>query len=164
MSKRFLIFFGVGIVAVAIAVFVVVTSNKGSHLELQGKILKIRSGALNDENSIAVLDFRLENPSNIPFVVRDVQVTLEKSDGTSADGVNVSKGDLPRLFQYNRFLGDRYNDALSIKDTIPPHGTVDRMVATRFEVNHRDLESAKAVHLHIEDVDGPVFDTSQSTK
>lgn len=164
MDKRFLIFFGAGIVVIAIAVAAVLTSNKGSHLVLKGEVLKVRSGALDEQNSIAVLDFRLENSSNVPFVVKDVVVTLEKAKGDPVDGVNVAKTDLPRLFQYNRFLGDRYNDGLSIEDTIPPHAKVDRMVATRFEVSRSDLESAKSVKLHIDDVDGPMFETTYNLK
>ena len=81
-----------------------------------------------------------------------------------AEGVNVAKDDLKRLFQYNRFLGDQYNDALTIKDTIPPHAMVDRMVATRFDVANRDLEASKAIHLSIQDVDGPLFETTQKIK
>ena len=81
-----------------------------------------------------MLDFRVQNPSNLPFVVREVEVTLEKPDGSTMEGVNVAKGDMKQLFQFNRFLGDQYNDALTIKDTVPPHATVDRMVAARFDV------------------------------
>ena len=33
------------------------------------------------------------------------------------DGITVSKGDLKQLFQYNRFLGDQYNDGLGLQDT-----------------------------------------------
>jgi hypothetical protein len=164
MSKRFLIFFGIGLLLVAGGVFAILTSNKGSHLVLEGKILKIRSGALNEQNSIAVLDFRVENPSNLPFVVRDVQATLEKKDGAMVEGVTIAKSDLKRLFQYNRFLGEQYNDGLTIKDEVPPHMTVDRMVAVRFEVGRLDLESAKAIHLRIEEADGPVFEASENIK
>ncbi|HUA20665.1 MAG TPA: hypothetical protein VMB25_18080 [Bryobacteraceae bacterium] len=164
MDKRFLMFFGAGVVVIAIAVTLVLTSNKGSHLALQGEVLKVRSGELDAQNTIAVLDFRLENPSNVPFVVKDVVVTLTPQKGDPVDGVNVSKSDLKRLFQYNRFLGDQYNDGLSIEDTIPPHGKVDRMVATRFEVSRPDMESAKSVRLHIEDVDGPMFETTYNLK
>ena len=56
--------------------------------------MKIRTGALSDQDSIAVLDFRVENPSNVPFVVRQVEVTLEKKDGATAEGTTVAKGDL----------------------------------------------------------------------
>lgn len=126
--------------------------------------MKIRTGALSDTDSIAVLDFRVENPSNVPFVVREVDVTLDTKDGKTAQGVNVARGDLKQLFQYNRFLGDQYNDSLSLQDTVPAHGSVDRMVAARFDVKNGDLESAKAIHLSIQDVDGALFETSQGLK
>ena len=164
MSKRFLIFFGVGLAAVAIAVIGILSYTKGSHLVLQGQILKIRTGALSDSDSVAVLDFRLTNPSDIPFVVRQVEVALEQPNGNMVQGNNVVKEDLKQLFQYNRFLGERYNDGLAIKDTVPPHSTVDRMLAVRFDVNDRDLESAKTIHLSIQDMDGPLFETSRSLK
>ncbi len=164
MSKRFLIFFGVGIVAVTLGVLAILSSTKGAHLELEGKIIKIRTGALSDDDSIAVLDFRVKNVSDVPFVVREVDVTLEKPNGTTTQGNNISRDDLKQLFSYNRFLGDQYNDSLSIKDTIAPHATVDRMVAARFDVKNRDLEAAKAIHLSIQDMDGPLFETSRSVK
>jgi len=164
MSTRFLIFFGVGVVAVVLAVVSILQYTKGSHLTLQGSILKVRTGALGDADSIAVLDFRVTNPSDLPFVVRNVVVTLEQPDGNSVEGNGVAKGDLKQLFQYNRFLGQEYNEGLTIKDTIPPHATVDRMVAARFEVKSKDLEAAKAIHLEIQDLDGALFETSRSLK
>ena len=162
MSKRLLIFFGIGVVAVAIALVVILSANKGAHLQLQGKIMKVRTGALGEGNSIAVMDFRVENPSDKPFVVRTVEIALEQKNGEMLDGVTVSKADLKQLFQYNRFLGDQYNEGLGLQDSIAPHSTVDRMVAAHFEVSDQDLEKAKAVHLSIQDVDGPLWETSQS--
>ena len=162
MNKRLLIFFGLGVVAMAIAVVVIVTGNKGAHLQLVGKILKVRTGALGEGNSIAVMDFRVENPSDKPFVVRTVDISLEKKDGKMVDGVTVSKADLKQMFQYNRFLGDQYNEGLGLQDIIAPHSTVDRMVAAHFEVGNDELEKAKAVHLSIQDVDGPLWETSAS--
>lgn len=164
MSKQFAIFFGIGVVVIAIAVVLILSSTKGSHLVLNGKVLKVRTGALSDDDSIAVMDLRMENPSNLAFVVRQVEVTLEKKDGSMADGLVVSKGDLKQLFQYNRFLGDQYNDSLTIKDQIAPHATVDRMLAVRFEVKNQDLEAAKALHVSIQDMDGPLFETTAPVK
>jgi hypothetical protein len=164
MNKRLLIFFVLGIVAVGAGVFIAVSGNKGSHLRLEGKILKVRTGSLGDGNSIAVLDFRVENPSDVPFVVGNVEVSLEKKNGEMLDGATVSKSDFKQLFQYNRFLGDQYNDGLGMRDTIAPHAKVDRMVAGHFEVGNKDLDSAKAVHLTLHDVDGPSWETSQSVQ
>src|SRR5580698_4174865 len=164
MSKQFLIFVGIGVLAVRVAVFRAVSGNEGSHLELKGKILKVRTGALGDGNSIAVLDFRVENTSNIPFVVGNVEVSLEKKSGDMLDGVTTSKSDLKQLFEYNRFLGDQYNDGLGMKDTIAPHSKVDRMVAAHFEVSSQALDSAKAVHLSLHDLDGPSWETSHAVQ
>jgi hypothetical protein len=161
-NKRLLIFFGLGLVAIVIAVAVILSANKGSHLQLQGKILKLRTGSLGEGNSIAVLDFRVENPSDLAFTVRNVEMQLEKQNGDMEDGVTVSKNDLKLVFQYNRFLGDQYNEGLGLKDTIAPHTTVDRMVAARFAVNDQDLAKAKAVHLSIQDLNGPLWESSQS--
>jgi hypothetical protein len=164
MSKQFAICFGIGVLVIAIAVVLILSSTKGSHLVLNGKVLKVRTGALSEDDSIAVMDLRMENPSNLAFVVRQVEVTLEKKDGSMADGLVVAKGDLKQLFQYNRFLGDQYNDSLTIKDQIAPHATVDRMLAARFEVKKDDLEAAKAIHVSIQDMDGPLFETTAPVK
>ncbi|MDP8983253.1 MAG: hypothetical protein M3O35_21980 [Acidobacteriota bacterium] len=159
MSGRLLIFVAIGIAAVALAVFFVMSSTKGAHLELTGKVLKVRTGALDEQHSVAVLDYRLENPSDIRFVVRLLEVRLDKADGSSEDGSQVSKRDLERLFAYNKFLGQRYNESLSIRDLIAPHSAADRMTAVTFDVAVKELESAKKLHLKIQDVDGPVFET-----
>ena len=155
-----MIFFGIAVVAIAIAVVVILTANKGAHLQLVGKIIKVRTGALGEGNSIAVMDFRVTNPSDLPFTVRNVEITLEKPSGEMVDAVTISKSDLKQMFQYNRFLGDQYNEGLGLQDVIAPHATVDRMVAGHFEVGDDDLEKAKAVHLSIQDVDGPLWETS----
>jgi hypothetical protein len=164
MSKTFLIFFAVGVIVIGAAVFAVVYSHKGAHLELKGQILKIRTGALSDRDSIAVLDLRVQNISDVPFVVRQVEVTLDKQDGSATDAQIISKSDLKILFRYNRFLGDQYNDGLIIKDKIAPHETVDRMVAARFDIPSKELDAAKTIHLSIQDMDGPLFETSRSLK
>jgi hypothetical protein len=164
VSKRLLIFFGIGVVAVGVAVFLAVSGNEGAHLQLKGKILKVRTGALGEGNSIAVLDFRVENPSDVPFVVGNVEVSLEQKNGEMVDGVTASKSDLKQLFQYNRFLGDQYNDGLGMRDTIAPHSMVDRMVAAHFEVSSQALDSAKDVRLTLHDVDGPTWEASHAVQ
>jgi hypothetical protein len=153
----------VGVVVIALSVWGILYSHRGAHLELHGKILKIRTGKLSDQDSIAVLDFRVQNISDVPFVVRVVEVTVDKPDGTPQESVIISKMDMHQLFEFNRFLGDQYNDSLSLKDKIAPHETVDRMVAAHFDIPSKELES-KTIHLSIQDVDGPLWETSKSVK
>jgi hypothetical protein len=164
VTKRFFILFGVGILLVAGGVFSILYSNKGSHLVLKEKILKVRTGALSDQDSILVLDLRLENTSDVPFVVRQVEVSIDKADGSTSQASIISKMDVHQVFQFNRFLGDQFNDTLSMKDKVAPHATIDRMVAARFDVPIKDLDGAKLMHLSIQDLDGPYFEISQSLK
>jgi len=159
-----MIFFGVGILVIGVCIYFVFAETKGRHLELKGEILKIRTGKLGEDDSIAVLDLRLQNISDIPWMVRQVEVTVDKADGTPATGSNIAKSDLKQLFQYNRFLGEQYNDSLAIRDTIPPHEKVDRMVAMRFEMKSTDLDAAKAIHVSVQEMDGPLFEITKSLK
>jgi hypothetical protein len=91
-----------------------------------------------------------------------VEISLEKASGEMEDGSTISKSDLKQLFQYNRFLGDQYNEGLGLQDIIAAHATVDRMVAAHFEVSDDELEKAKAVHVSIQDMNGPLWETSHS--
>ncbi|HVT92966.1 MAG TPA: hypothetical protein VHD76_08990 [Bryobacteraceae bacterium] len=159
MSKTFFLFLAAGILVVAAGVFWIFSSTKGSHLQLDGKVLKVRSGALDEESSAAVIDFRVQNLSDVPFVLRDIKVTVTKADGTSVEGSVIAKSDLKILLSYNRFLGAQYNSALSLQDRIPPRATMDRMVAVRFEVPQAVLDQAKSLKLHMQDMDGPQWET-----
>ncbi len=159
MNKQFLIFFGVGIAVIAALLYFSFATTKTNHLELQGKILKVRTGVLDENSSAAVVDFRVENPSDIPFVVREVTATLTKANGASEDGMMISKADFAQLLTYNKFLGKEYNDGLAIRDRIAPHSTVDRMVAIQFQQPASVFDQAKALKLVVEDMDGPEWET-----
>ncbi len=159
MNKRFAIFLSVGLVVIGAIVFFTFATTKQNHLELAGKILKVRTGAIDENSSAAVLDFRVEDPSDIPFVIREVTVTLENPDGSSTDAMIIAKSDVQQLLAYNKFLGVQYNDGLAIHEKIAPHSKIDRMIAVRFEVPKAVLDRAKAIKLHFQDVDGTEWET-----
>jgi hypothetical protein len=164
MSKQLLIGLGLGLVVIAVSLFLVFSTTKGAHLELKGTVLKLRTGALDDTSSVALMDVRLENPSNILFVVREVSVKLEKTDGSMVDGIMVPRMNIKQVLEYNKFLGAQYNDTLTIQDKVPAHKTIDRMIAVTFTVPGKDLDAAKAIHLNIEDLDGSMFSVSHAVK
>lgn len=154
MSKQFLIFLGVGVAVVAAIIGFAFISTKSAHLELKGSILKVRVLALNPNASLVVVDFRVTNPSGVPFVLRDVTLKLDPASGDSRDGSPVSKSDVDNVFKYEKLLGSRFNDVLSLQDTVPPGRTLDRMAAARFEVPESAINNRRAIRLHLEDVDG----------
>ena len=160
MNKNFLIAFGIGIVCIAIAAMWVVHIQRGAYIDLPGKVLKVRTAPLDEDSALAVLDFRVSNPADYPFVIRKVTVVLDDSAGNESEGQTVSEVDARQLFQVIPLLGQKYNDTLRMRDSIPPHNSWDRMVAARFEVPESKLEARKRLLVRIEEVDGKVFDFS----
>ncbi|HUA86011.1 MAG TPA: hypothetical protein VMB85_19275 [Bryobacteraceae bacterium] len=156
MSKQFWTFLGIGLAVVAVAIAMTLWGTKGSHLELDGKILKVRVLSLNPNASIVVVDFRATNPSDLLFVVKNVTMTLTPGTGQPVDGTLISKYDLENVFKYEKLLGEKYNDALSIGDKIARHQTVDRMVAARFELGEPVIDSRQSLKLQFEDMDGAI--------
>jgi hypothetical protein len=162
MSKNFLIAFGIGVVCIAIAAWWVVHMQRGAYIDLPGKVLKVRTAPLDEGSAVAVVDFRVSNPADYPFVVRTVTVAMEDNLGAESVGQTVSELDARQLFQAIPLLGQKFNDTLLMRDSVPPHNSWDRMVAARFEVPESKLEARKRLVVRIEEVDGKVFDLPET--
>jgi hypothetical protein len=158
VSKQFWMFLIVGLAVVGIGIGFVWMGTKGNHLELNGTILKVRIMPLSPTASLAIVDFRVTDPSDIPFVMKGASLTLEPASGATLDGMTVSKSDIENVFKYNPILGPKFNDVLGIKDRIEPHQRLDRMVGARFEIPDSQAEDRKAIHLHVEEMDGVTAD------
>ena len=162
MSKGFWIFLVAGLAVVGGLIFTMLTATQGAHLRLEGKILKVRVLALpGSAASIAIIDFRVTNPSNVPFVVNSVTLRLEPAKGDAADGTTISKNDIENIFRYQKLLGPKYNDTLSLQDRIAPHKTADLMAGARFEVPESAVNSRRSIRVRIEDVDGASADITE---
>jgi hypothetical protein len=149
-------FLGIGLAVVALGVGVTLLSTKGAHLELDGRILHVRVLSLNPNASIVVLDFRAKNPSDVQFVVKNVELILEPASGGPLTGASISKADVDNVFKYEKILGPKYNDVLSIRDKIGARQSVDRMDGARFELGETAIDARKSIKLRIEDMDGTI--------
>ena len=152
MGRWFVPFF-VGLTVVGLGIFGVLYVNRGSHVELKGEILKVRTIADGD-GTIVFADFRVTNAASIPFVVSSVKMTMETPEDEVATAVIFSRSDVDNVTKYLKVLGPKYNDVLTIKDKIPPVQTVDRMAAGRFAFPSKFLQQRKTLRLRIEEVDG----------
>ncbi len=156
MSKNFALAFGVGLVCIAIAVGGIFYMQRGAHVDVHGKFLKVRTAPLDDNNSFVVVDFRIENPSDYGFKVRTVTVVLEDASGNQIEGQTASDSAAQQALEGIPALGQKYNASLIMNDMIPPKGTWDRMIASRFEMPESKLQSRKRFIVKIEEVDGKV--------
>src|SRR6266542_2435254 len=142
-SKQLGIAFGIGAAVIAIAVIWIFYIQRGAHIELKGKVLKVRTQSLDENSSVAIVDFRFLNPADYPFVVRSVEISIAGKDGQSLPGQVVSEVDAKRLFEAFPVLGQKFNTSLLMRDKIAPHASEDRMIAARFEIPQQDLDARR---------------------
>lgn len=152
--------FVVGLGVVAAGIGGVFWLQRGAHIDLKGQVLKVRTQAMDEASSVAVVDFRFVNPANYPFMVREVTVSIVDKDGQKIDGATVSEADAKRLFEYYPLLGQKFNETLLMRTRIPARQSMDRMVSARFEIAEEKLQARRKLILRIEDVDGPVAEIS----
>jgi hypothetical protein len=158
MRNNFLAAFGVGLAIIAFAVGGIFLMQRGDRIELPGKILKVRTAPLDQDSSIAVIDFRMTNPSDILFEVRTVTVEMEDNQGKSYLGQTVSEMDAQRLFEAVPVLGTKFNPSLLTRERLGSHKSADRMIAARFQAPLAMLDSRKRFVVRIEEVDGKSFE------
>ena len=161
MQKNFLVAFGIGLAIIALAVGGIFFMQRGDRMELPGKILKVRTAPLDDDSSIAVIDFRITNPSNILFEVRTVTVEMDDNQGRSYLGQPVSEVDAIRLFEGLPVLGQKFNPTLIMRERLGSHGSADRMIAARFQAPMALLDGRKRFVVRIEEVDGKSFEYAE---
>ena len=154
MSKNILVASLVGLAVVAIAVMLVLHGQRGAHIDLNGKILKVRTASIEDNASLAVADFRVTNPADYPFVADKVTLILVDASGKRVEGDTISEIDAKRIFESMPLLGEKYNASLIKSGSVGAHQTVDRMTSARFEVPESAIQSRKNLILRIEEVDG----------
>jgi hypothetical protein len=156
--RRFLLMFAVGIGLMAVLVSGILFMQRGARIGLTGKFLKVRTAALDENSTVVVVDFRVNNPSDVLFVVHTVSLLMEDNDGKTYDGIVSSEVDAKRLFEGLPLLGQKFNDTLVMRDRIPGRSTTDRMVAVRYEAPEARIQARKRFLLRIKDVDGAVVE------
>jgi hypothetical protein len=156
MGSTFYKFLGIGLAIVAVVIGFVLFGTRRNHIELRGKILKVRTLSPEPASAIAMIDFRFENPSDYQFIVRTVDISFTAKDGKEYEGEVISEPDARTIFLGYPILGPKYNETLRIKAKVAPRTGMDRMVGARFEAPESVLAERKQLRIRVEDVDGPV--------
>jgi hypothetical protein len=158
LSKIFLIAFGCAVVVIAALVWTGFIETKGNHLEPTGHIGKVRDVKVDDNEVIAILDFNVQNNSDVAMVVRNIDAEMTAADGTAVSGYILAAGDIDKVFASYPVLGEKFNQPMKARDGVNAHERVDRMVGVRFDVPEDAFAKRRDVLLRIEDVTGPVVE------
>ncbi|MBY0376027.1 MAG: DUF4352 domain-containing protein [Bryobacteraceae bacterium] len=129
----------------------------GKHLELEPKVMKVRTGSPVENATIVLVDLRLNNLSERTWVVNEVQFTVEAQDGRQVDGIAVAQMDLKRLFESLPTLGQTFNPLLKSRDKLAPKAMTDRMLVFQLlDFKETDYALRKSATLRITELDGAV--------
>lgn len=145
-----------GLVAASIAVGLAMWGNRGSQVRLEVQEVKARTVGTDENSSILILELRIKNPAQTPFVVREARVSAAHQNRGEAGGMPVAELDLDRVLDYYRHLGPRYNPTLKVKEKIAGGAQIDRTLAASFAWPEAALQARSGVTVEIEDVDGVV--------
>jgi hypothetical protein len=145
----------VGLGLVAVIVGLVLWSNQGARLRLTGTVKKVRLQSVDPSATVAVIDFRLANPADYRFVVKDVKLVLHGKDGAPVDGILFRQRDINSFFEfYKGSLGVVYNPLLKSGEAIASGASDDYMVAASFPKSLSEVEARMDLNLQITAVDG----------
>ena len=164
MNQRFIISLVTGLALAVLIVGGVLTWRGGDRLEPVGQILKLRSAPVDEQHCLIVLDLRLTNGSNIALEIREVSVSLENKDGVKFPGTLVSGVDTQSLFSYYPVLGEAYNPPLIANTRIPPHQSLDLMLAARLDLPESDLASRRKLSVIAQDRSGVTVELVEKRK
>jgi hypothetical protein len=163
--------FVVGFAAIALIVGGIFYMQRGDKIDLPGKILKVRTAVLDDgkgdrgethdASSMAVIDFRVTNPSDVIFEVRTITVQATLADGKVLDGQISSDSDAAAMMKALPALGEKFNKTLMVKERVGAHASQDRMLAVRFVTPLDQLDARKNLKIRIEETDGKVFEYTE---
>ena len=148
---------GIGLAVVAVVLGLTLWSNQGSRLILKGTVQKVRIQRVDDMNTAAIVEFRLDNPADFPFTVKSVELMVEWEKGAKRQGEVFRQSDVGRFFDYYKAtLGPQYNRSVSIGETYAAHTTADRMVAATFPLPEAELAMRKRIVIRLEASNGLV--------
>ena len=163
MSKNFLIFLGIGLAVVGVVVALTLFGTRGAHLSLAGSVLKVRTMATDENNSLVVVDFRVHNTADAtPFVIKDAIVTVTAADGRDVEGMTVARRDMDRVFDAYKLIGPKYNQSLIPSDRVDGAQTIDRMVAATFPLPESAVAKRRNLRVRFIELDGVTSEISEN--
>jgi hypothetical protein len=130
--------------------------SRGSAARLEGHITNIRTLGMDENSSVAIVDFEAMNPSQILMIVGDRDIVVTDEQGILRESSTISAADLKSLFQYFPALGSLDNEPLTTRVRVEPGRVLRGVVAARFEIPKYVLDARRSLVLQVKDVDGGV--------
>jgi len=152
VPKPFIILSGLAVVALLLGGAFYIQWD--AHMEIKGRVVKVRTLNALDEATIVIADCRLENTAGSTYTVGDIKVELEDSKGQKTEGMAIAEMDADRVFAGYPALGPRFNPNLKVRDKLAAHSTVDREFSVQFPLPGPAVAARKRIIVTVRELDG----------
>lgn len=147
MQRLTLILIGVGALILVVMFF---TGDNQTRLE--GEVTEVRTIANSDDSSIALVNFRIENITNRPFVGYQREVEMIDAEGRTRHGLLVQEFDLQQLFKYYaQQLGGMKDEPFSAQKTVEAGDERGFLIGARFETTEAELKARQDLIIRLTD-------------
>ena len=153
-----------GLGAAGALVAAILFFNQGSSPRIEGEILQVRTLGMDQNSSVAIVDFKGENTAKYPLIVGSRFLVVTDSNGRVHEGDTTSVYDLEKLFQYFPALGAAGNEPVIDKTRLEPGDKIQGMIAARFEIPKHELDMRRQITVRIVDVGDSVSEIAQENQ
>ena len=98
MSHRFVLILLASLAVIGGLVWTFVAANQAGLVRLEGSVLKVRTFPLNPESTLVLADFRVTNPTSMPFVVDQVEMFVDRPASEPVAAAVLSRRDVDLVF------------------------------------------------------------------
>ncbi len=138
LLKRILTF---GLLGAALVAGAIYFYNEGATPTLAGEVTEVRTLAMDEISSVAVVNFKGLNTSERSVFIHQREVTVFDESGAAHVGLPVHVSDLQSLFQYFPILGGMKDAPLLPRTEIEPGTELRGLVAARFDLPKHALDA-----------------------
>jgi hypothetical protein len=146
----------VGIAGAGILAWATLGISDRKSAQLEGSITQVRTLAMDERSSVAIVDFEADNPSDVVMMIGDRTLSIINQKGIAYEGRTLTSFDVKGLFEYFPALGAMKNEPLVKRVRVGAGEKVGGMIAARFEIPKHELDLRQELTLVIADIDGGI--------
>jgi hypothetical protein len=147
-----------GLIGALLIAGAILLFNRDTAPRLDGKITQVRTLGMDQNSSVAIVNFDAVNGSNNLLIVARRDLLVVDKNGAERAGSTISVSDLKYLFQLYPALGGMGFEPLIDRVRVEPEQPLRGILAARFDLPKHELDHRQAILFRIEDVDGKQSD------
>jgi hypothetical protein len=134
-----------GLLGAALVAGAIYFYNEGATPTLAGEITEVRTLAMDEASSVAVVNFAATNTSDRIVFIHQREVTMTDENDAALTGLPVQVADIQNLFQYFPILGGMKDAPLLPRTEVEPGAELRGLVAARFDLPKHELDARKSL-------------------